>query len=91
MTMVRLENRLFVMLLTLAVAGAPVAAWAQSAPSGVPSYAAPAPAPADNRETIHGQVASFDQNSGNLQLNDDRGFVDSVQLGQNTVVRPDGV
>jgi hypothetical protein len=33
-------------------------------------------------------VASFDPNSGNLQLNDDRGFVDTVQFGQNTVVRP---
>lgn len=85
--MVRLENRLFVMLLTLAVAAAPGAARAQSAPnSGAPSYAVPAPA--DDRETIHGQVASFDPNSGNLQLNDDRGFVDNVQLGQNTVVRP---
>src|SRR5580658_10312274 len=88
--MVRFENRLFVMLLTLALAAGPGAAFAQSAPSGIPSYAVPPPAaaPADNRETIHGQVASFDPNPGNLQLNDDRGFVDTVQLQQNTVVRP---
>jgi hypothetical protein len=84
----RLENRLFVLLLTLAVAVLPAAAWAQSAPSGTPSYAVPGPAPAADRETIHGQVASFDTASGSLQLNDDRGFVDNVQLGQGTVVRP---
>ncbi|MGA2394507.1 MAG: hypothetical protein ABSH03_14295 [Candidatus Lustribacter sp.] len=74
------------MLLTLAVAAAPAAAPAQPAPSGAPSYAVPGPA--GGQETIHGQVASFDPNSGDLQLNDDRGFVDNVQLGQGTVVRP---
>ena len=84
--MVGPENKLFVTLITLALAGAPAAAFAQAVPPGAPSYAVPAPP--DNRETIHGRVASFDPNSGNLQLNDDRGFVDNVQFGQNTVVRP---
>lgn len=87
--MVRAKNRVFVMLLTLVLAAGPGAAFAQPAPSGAPSYAVPAPAAAGDRETIHGNVASFDAASGNLQLNDDRGFVDTVQLGQNTVVRPD--
>jgi hypothetical protein len=84
--MIRPENKLFVMVITLALAGGPAAAYAQAAPPGAPSYAVPAPP--DNRETIHGRVASFDPNSGRLQLNDDRGFVDNVQFGQSTVVRP---
>lgn len=88
--MLRVENRFFVTLLTLAVAVAPVAASAQAAGSGAPSYAVPAPAenPPPDRETIHGSIASFDGSTGNLQLNDDRGFIDNVQVRADTRVQP---
>ena len=44
---------------------------------------------AADQETIHGQIVSND-GAGNLQLNDDRGFVDNVQLDRDTIVYPGG-
>ncbi len=44
---------------------------------------------AADQETIHGQIVSND-GAGNLQVNDDRGFVDNVQLQRDTVVNPGG-
>jgi hypothetical protein len=87
------NTRLIVAPLVLALGLAPAVALAQSAPPGLPSYAAPqaappAPQPVD-QETIHGSIASTDNNNG-LQLNDDRGFVDSVQIQPNTIINPDG-
>jgi len=83
----RLDSKLFVTLLTLVMVAVmvaiPAVVFAQSA---IPSYAVP-PAPAANQETIHGRIASYD-GAGNLQLNDDRGFVDSVQVQPNTMVNP---
>lgn len=81
--MARLPIKIFVTLITLAMAAFPVAVPAQSA---VPSYAVP-PAPSANQETIHGKIASYD-GAVSLQVNDDRGFVDNVQLQPNTVVNP---
>ena len=63
---------IFVMLLTFAMAAAPIGAPAQS---GV--------------ETIHGQIASIDDADA-LQVNDDRGFVDSVRLQPGAVINPKG-
>jgi hypothetical protein len=40
-------------------------------------------------ETIHGQIASVD-GADALQVNDDRGFVDSVQLQPGAVINPRG-
>jgi hypothetical protein len=40
-------------------------------------------------ETIHGQIAAVD-GADALQLNDDRGFVDSVQLQPGAVINPQG-
>ena len=44
---------------------------------------------AADQETIHGQIVSND-GAGNLQVNDDRGFVDNVQLQRDTIVNPGG-
>jgi hypothetical protein len=62
-------------LLSFAIAVLPLAALAQS--DGQP-------------ETLGGNIASIDA-SGNMDLNDDRGYIDSVRLGQGTVVNPPGV
>jgi hypothetical protein len=40
-------------------------------------------------ETIHGQIASIDDANA-LQVNDDRGFVDSVQLQPGAIINPRG-
>ena len=71
--MMRLKARLFSAALGLAVAAAPLGAFAQSQP-----------------ETISGSVASV-SDTGALDLNDDRGFVDSVQLQQDTIIAPQRV
>jgi hypothetical protein len=87
------NTRLIVAPLVLALGLTPAMALAQSAPPALPSYAVPpaappAPPPVD-QETIHGSIASIDNNNG-LQLNDDRGFVDSVRIQQNTIINPGG-
>lgn len=48
-----------------------------------------APSFAAEQETIHGQITSND-GAGNLQMNDDRGFVDNIQMQRDTVVTPGG-
>jgi hypothetical protein len=74
---------------------APVAAAAQD----VPSYAVPpqeqvqqAPPQANDQgdETVTGQIASVD-GPFNIQVADERGFVDNVQLHQGTVINPTGL
>lgn len=54
---------------------------AASVPLGAPAQSAV--------ETIHGQIASIDDANA-LQVNDDRGFVDSVQLQPGAVINPRG-
>jgi hypothetical protein len=85
-------NRLFTALLVLAAAAAPAGAFAQAdapppaappAPVAPPSYARP-------DDGIHGRIVSFD-GAYNLQVRDDRGYVDNVQLRQGTVINPTGV
>lgn len=49
-----------------------------------PSYARPAD------ESIHGRIVSFD-GAYNLQVRDDRGFVDNVSLHQGTIINPTGL
>ncbi len=73
-----------VLAMTLAVAGLmlPVVASAQ------PSYAQPSNASSD--ETIQGRIASID-GTFNLSLSDDRGFVDSIELHQGTIINPTGL
>jgi hypothetical protein len=62
-------------LLSFAIAVLPLAALAQS-------DAQP--------ETLGGNIATIDA-AGNMDLNDDRGYIDSVVLGQATVINPPGV
>lgn len=88
--MFRLQTRLFTALLALATALVPMTALAQSAPSEMPSYAAPASGGGNGSdETIHGSISSVDD-AERLQVTDDRGFVDSIQLQPGTVIEPDG-
>jgi hypothetical protein len=85
--------RLIAASMVLALGMAPAVALAQAAQPMLPSYAQPVtapppPAPVD-QETIHGNIASIDNNGG-LQLNDDRGFVDSIQIQPDTIINPGG-
>jgi hypothetical protein len=67
---------------------APVAALAQDAPS----YAQPADSSYANGgdENVHGRVINFD-GGYNLEVRDDRGFVDIVQLHDGTIINPTGL
>jgi hypothetical protein len=89
--MIRLQTRLLTALLALAMALVPMTAFAQSAPSGMPSYAAPVSGGGggSDDETIHGSISSVDD-ADNFQVKDDRGFIDSVRLQSGTVIQPDG-
>jgi hypothetical protein len=84
--------RIFAAALGIAAFTAPLAALAQQTPAAPPagpppSYARPA---ANGEETIHGRIQSFD---GKYHVNvlDDRGFTDSVDLHQGTVINPTGL
>ncbi|MGD0052513.1 MAG: hypothetical protein ABSD03_11985 [Vulcanimicrobiaceae bacterium] len=63
----------------------PLVASAQTAPSyaEVPPYAS-------HEDQIQGRIASFD-GAYALRVNDNRGFVDNVQLHQGTVINPTGL
>lgn len=63
----------------------PLAAQAQD----VPSYAQPA-ASSSGEETIHGRVTNFD-GGYNVQVRDERGFIDNVRLHQGTIINPTGL
>ena len=66
----------------------PAAAYAENA---VPSYAQPVPPPAANPEgRIEGTVTSFD-GKYSLQVHDDRGYIDNVELHQGTIINPTGL
>ncbi len=64
----------------------PFAAQAQD----VPSYSQGQPSYATSEENVHGRIVSFD-GAYALQVRDDRGFVDSVQLHQGTIINPTGL
>jgi hypothetical protein len=81
-----LQTRVLAALVALATAAVPAAAFAQT--DAPPSYARPGGVPGD--EAIHGRIASFD-GAYNLQVSDDRGFVDNVELRQGTIINPTGV
>jgi hypothetical protein len=66
------------------VLAAPLAAQAQD----LPSYAQPATVSED--EQIHGRIVNFD-GQYSLQIRDERGFVDNVQLHQGTIINPTGL
>jgi hypothetical protein len=66
--------------LTLA---APIAAQAQVVPSYAASYAT-------SEEDVHGRIVSFD-GAYSLQVRDERGFIDNVQLHDGTIINPTGL
>ena len=70
-----MKTQLFAALLALATVSVPLAVSAQTGAYG---------------ETLHGTIVSVD-GAGNLELRDDRGFVDSVRLDPNVDVAPPGV
>jgi hypothetical protein len=70
--------------LAVALLFAPRAAQAQD----VPSYARPTDASVD--ETIHGRIRSVD-GAFTISVDDDRGFVDEVQLHGGTIINPTGL
>jgi hypothetical protein len=86
--------RVLTAIITAAALATPIAAFAQdapppSAPAGPPpSYARPATV--NGEESIQGRVASFD-GKYNVQINDDRGFIDNVEMRQGTIINPTGI
>jgi hypothetical protein len=81
--------RIFAALLSLAAFSAPLAAFAQEMPAApsAPTYARPT---ANGEETIHGRIDRFDGKYA-LQVHDDRGFIDNVEMHQGTVINPTGL
>ncbi len=71
----------------LAAVLVPATAFAQppAAPPGAPSYAQ-----RTGEETIRGSIASI-EGKHNIQVQDDRGFLDRVEFRQGTVINPTGV
>jgi hypothetical protein len=90
--------RILATLIAVAGAVAPLAALAQAEPgarSAPPATTAPpqntAP-PSYGRadESVKGRVSSFD-GAYNMQVRDERGFIDNVQLHQGTIINPTGL
>lgn len=73
--------RLAVVTLTAVISIGPAAANAQS----VPSYARP-----NTEQTIHGRIRSIDGTFA-ISVDDDNGYIDSVQLHQGTIINPTGL
>lgn len=69
--------------LTFAV---PMAAQAQD----MPSYAQGQPSYANGEENVHGRIVSFDGEYA-LQVRDEQGYIDNVQLHQGTIINPTGL
>jgi hypothetical protein len=74
----------FVAAMAALISATPLAAQAQD----IPSYAQPAAV--SNDEQLHGRIVSFD-GQYNLQVRDERGFVDNVELHQGTIINPTGL
>jgi hypothetical protein len=83
-----LHIRIFTALIALAMAAVPLGSFAQTgtgaAPAAPPSYGRRAD------ESISGRVTSFD-GGYNLQVRDERGFIDNVQLHRGTIINPTGI
>jgi uncharacterized membrane protein YgcG len=73
-------------LATTAIA-APLVASAQPAPTA-PTYARPTVTTGE--DVVHGRVVAFD-GAYTLQVSDERGYIDSVQLRKGTIINPTGL
>jgi hypothetical protein len=84
--------RIFAVALGIAAFAAPLAAFAQQSPAAPPAGPPPSYArqATNGEETIHGRIASFD-GKYHLNVHDDRGFTDNVDLHQGTVINPTGL
>jgi hypothetical protein len=84
--------RAFTAIVSIALVSAPLAALAQQvappAAGPAPSYAKPANL--NGEETIMGRVNMYD-GKYSLQVRDDRGFIDNVELHQGTIINPTGL
>jgi hypothetical protein len=78
-------NRIIAALIAALFLAAPLAASAQNAPS----YGAPVD-DGNGDAQIHGRVLAFD-GGYNVQVRDEQGYVDNVQLHQGTIINPTGL
>jgi hypothetical protein len=82
-----MKNNVYVAAAVIALAAVfPIRAHAQT----VPSYADGASTTANGEENVHGRVVSFD-GAYNMQVRDNRGYVDNVELHQGTIINPTGI
>ena len=87
MTGASIRSILTASLLLLATAGPAAAQSSQS----LPSYAHPIPSLApSSEETIRGRIESI-PGPYQLEVRDDRGFIDNVALHQGTIINPTGL
>jgi hypothetical protein len=82
-----LHARILAALIALATAALPVSAPAQDR-GAAPGASTPSYARTD--ESVRGRIVSFD-GGYNLEVNDERGFVDYVRLHPGTVINPTGI
>jgi hypothetical protein len=61
-----------------------------AAAQDVPSYAQPAGQPANDDQQVRGRITAFD-GAYSIQVQDERGFVDNVQLHDGTIINPTGL
>lgn len=73
---------------SILIAGGAAPALAQATDQNVPSYARPA-APS-SEETVRGRIESI-PGKYQIEVRDDRGFIDNVSLHQGTIINPTGI
>jgi len=82
-----MKRLLSALALALPLAFAALPALAQDEP---PSYAVPAPAPVQDDAQIRGRISNFDGGYA-LQVTDDNGYIDNIQLHEGTIINPTGL
>jgi len=81
-----MKRLLSTLALVLPLAFSALPALAQDAPS----YAMQAPAPVQDDAQIRGRISSFDGGYA-LQVTDDNGYIDNIQLHEGTIINPTGL
>ena len=82
------SRRFLIAVLAAAAVAFPASAFAQTDTPPVPSFARPTYG--SNEEVVRGVIASFD-GGYNLQVRDERGYLDTVTLHQGTIINPTGL